>query len=276
MATETGRMLLRRRLAIIGIAVVALIVIYYALAVLLGTPVAESPQVIVHRGGRTYQPENTMAAFSQAVDDGVDWLEFDVQMSNDGVLVVIHDETVDRTTNGAGAVANLTLSDLMALDAGNGQHIPTFAEVIEFAAKAGVRILPEAKSPRLYPGIEAAMIDEIAAAGYTERTVVQSFDAGALETFHRLDPNLSLCALYGQGDLSIDAVQPGDAQFVCPMAEMVMINPAMVRAAHAEGRQVFAWFGRLENATAMRALIDLGVDGLIVDDQRAMTEVLGR
>lgn len=269
-------MSLGRRLAIVVLAGVALIVIYYGLGVLLGAPLTGSAQVIAHRGGRVYQPENTMAAFSQAVEDGVDWLEFDVQMSKDGTLVVIHDETVDRTTNGTGAVAALTLSELTVLDAGGGQHIPTFAEVIDFAAKSGVGILPEAKSPRLYPGIEAAMIEEIDAARYAGHTIVQSFDAGTLDTFHRLDPNLALCALYGQGDMSIAKVQPGDAQFVCPMAEMVMINPAMIRSAHADGRQVFAWFGRLEDPATMRVLLDLGVDGLIVDDQQALLKVLGR
>lgn len=276
MARGTGRMPLRRKLAITVVVIGGLIAIYYGLGALLGNPVTDSPQVIAHRGGRTYQPENTMAAFAQAVDDGVDWLEFDVQMSRDGALVVIHDETVDRTTNGTGAVGDLTLSELMALDAGGGQRIPTFSEVIDFAEQEGMRILPEAKSPRLYPGLEAAMIDEIVAAGYRDRTVVQSFDAKALDTLHRLDPDLRLCALYGQGVLSIDAEQPGDAQFVCPMAEMVVLNPAMIRSAHANGRQVFAWFGRLENPTTMRTLLELGVDGLIVDDQRELLEILGR
>ncbi len=276
MGRSTGRAPLRRRLAVWVLVVVGLAAIYFGVSAIVGNPVVEAPQVIAHRGGRAYQPENTMAAFAQAVEDGADWLEFDVQMSNDGVLVVIHDETVDRTTNGTGAVADLTLSELKALDAGDGQHIPTFAEVIDLAAEAGVRILPEAKSPRLYPGIEAAMIDVITAAGYTEWTVVQSFDARALETLHRLDPDLQLCALYGQGVMTLDEQQPGDAQYVCPMAEMVVINPAMVRVAHTGGRQVFAWFGRLENPATMRALLELGVDGLIVDDHRALLEVVGR
>lgn len=276
MGRSTGRAPLRRRLAVWVLIVVGLVAIYFGVSAIVGNPVVEASQVIAHRGGRAYQPENTMAAFAQAVEDGADWLEFDVQMSNDGVLVVIHDETVDRTTNGTGAVADLTLSELKALDAGDGQHIPTFAEVIDLAAEAGVRILPEAKSPRLYPGIEAAMIEVIAAAGYTDRTVVQSFDARALETLHRLDPDLQLCALYGQGVMTLDEQQPGDAQYVCPMAEMVVINPAMVRVAHRSGRQVFAWFGRLENPATMRALLELGVDGLIVDDHRALLEVIGR
>ncbi|MDH5508339.1 MAG: glycerophosphodiester phosphodiesterase family protein, partial [Anaerolineae bacterium] len=89
---------------------------------------ASTPQLIAHRGGKTYQPENTLAAFKQAIADGVDQLEFDVQMTKDGVLVVIHDEEVDRTTNGSGLVADLTLAEIQALDAGGGERVPTFAE----------------------------------------------------------------------------------------------------------------------------------------------------
>ncbi len=85
---------------------------------------------------------------------GVDWLEFDVQMTKDGALVVIHDETVDRTTNGTGAVRDLTLEEIRSLDAGQGEKVPTFEEVVQLAKTNGVKILPETKSPEFYPGIE--------------------------------------------------------------------------------------------------------------------------
>ena len=195
-------------------------------------------------------------------------------MTSDGALVVIHDTTVDRTTDGTGPVADFTLEQIQALDAGDGERVPTFAELIELAKAAGVGILPEAKSPELYPGIEQAMVDAIVSAGYLEKTVVQSFVAETLDTFHEINPDLQLCALYGQGVLSVTGPQPGEAAFVCPMAEMAILNPSMIRSAHAEGRQVFVWFGLLENSNLIRMMLWLGADGVMVDDPLAMQAVM--
>src|SRR5512137_114803 len=110
-------------------------------------------QIIAHRGGPAYAPENTLAAFRHAITLGVDWLELDVHLSRDGEVVVIHDETVNRTTNGVGRVADLSLAELRALDAGagGGERVPAFTEVLTLAKEAGVGLLVELKSPHLYP-----------------------------------------------------------------------------------------------------------------------------
>ena len=177
-----------RALLITVVALALLLVLYVAPALVLGRPLRPTPLVIAHRGGAARQPENTLAAFRQAVADGVTWLEFDVQMTADGVPVVIHDTDVARTTNGIGPVAELTLAEIQALDAGNGEHVPTLDEVIDYARQQGVSIMPEAKSPELYPGIEAKIVDAVRRAGYTDRTVVQSFSPQALQTLHDLEP----------------------------------------------------------------------------------------
>lgn len=247
---------------------------YYGSYLFLRGPLPADVQVIAHRGDSAHAPENTMAAFRRAVDAGADWLEMDVQMSDDGALVVIHDTTVDRTTNGSGRVADLTLADLQALDAGNGEPIPTFQEVIQLAQEAGVQIMPEAKSPELYPGLEMAMVEAIQAAGFTEHTVIQSFSPAALERLREVDPSQRLCALYGLGRFQLDGPYPGDAEFVCPMAEMVLLYPWMIRQAHDRGRLVYVWFGVLENPFTMRALVELGADGVMVDDPEALRDVL--
>ncbi len=239
--------------------------LYYAIQALLRTPPLTPMQRIAHRGGLAYAPENTLAAFRNAIDQGVDWLEFDVQMTKDGALVVIHDETVDRTTNGTGAVRDLTLEQICSLDAGQGQKVPTFQEVVELAKSRGVRILPETKSAHLYPGVEEQMLQELHQADYLDQTVIQSFEADSLEKLHRLDPQARLCALYGLWKLDLRS-PAGDAQYVCPMAEMVLLNPMMVRQAHSEGRQVFVYFGVLENAFGISAMRFFGVDGMIVND----------
>jgi len=243
--------------------------VYYIVQAAMRTPPLESSQVIAHRGGPSYAPENTLAAFQNAVAQGVDWLEFDVQMTRDGELVVIHDETVDRTTDGTGAVSDLTLEQIRALDAGNGEKVPTFEEVVKLAKAGGVKILPETKSAHLYPGIEEKLLQVLEEDGYLEQTAIQSFEADSLETIHRLNPNAKLCALYDLWQFNLSA-PPGDAQYVCPMAEMVLLNPAMIRQAHGEGRQVFIWFGLLENPFMFKVMRFFGADGLMSDDPLAL------
>jgi len=231
-----------------------------------------STQIVAHRGGPKYAPENTLTAFQNAIAVGVNRLEFDVQMTKDGELVVIHDETVDRTTNGSGAVRELTLAQIRALDVAGGEKIPTFEEVVALAKANGMKILSEAKSTHLYPGIEKKMLKVLEDADYLDRTVILSFEANSLDTFYRLNPNANLCALY-RYSLTVGK-PPGNAQFVCPMAEMVLLNPFMIRQAHNKGRQVFIWFGLLDNPILSRIMHFFGVDALISDDPIALMEAM--
>ena len=117
-------------------------------------------QVLAHRGASAYAPENTLPAFRLAIEQRADWLELDVQQTKDGQLVVFHDLRMERTTNGTGALRDLTLDQVRQLDAGRwygprfaGERVPTFEEVVALAQEQGVRIFPEVKDPRLYPGI---------------------------------------------------------------------------------------------------------------------------
>ena len=254
--------------------VIAIPLLYYAVQAVLRTPpLASTTQVIAHRGGAKYAPENTLAAFQNAIAQGADWLEFDVQMTRDGALVVIHDETVDRTTNGTGAVRDLTLEQISSLDAGDGQKVPTFEEVIQLAKQHGANILPEAKSAHLYPGIEEKMLQALDNAGYLDKTVIQSFEAPSLEKFRALNPDARLCALYGLWQFNVR--QPaGNAQYICPMGEMVLLDPAMIRQAHLEGRQAFVWFGKLENPLVWKLARWFGADGIMDNDPLALKAAL--
>ena len=248
--------------------VVGLLVIYYGVQVIIRTPALGPFEVIAHRGGAHSAPENTLAAFKNAIALGADRLEFDVQVTKDGALVVIHDETLDRTTNGAGPINGLTLTEIEALDAGQGERIPTFDEVIELAKGAGIDIFPEAKSAHLYPGIEEKMLAALGQSGYLDHTVIQSFEADSLNRFHQLNPQAKLCALYGLWKLSVSN-PPGGAQAVCPAAEMVLLNPGMIRQAHLEGRQVFVWYLAAENPQLTKVMRFFGADGVIVNDPAA-------
>ncbi len=247
------------------------LLVYYSLQVLPRTQPLTSLQKIAHRGGPKYAPENTLAAFRMSIDEGVDWLEFDVQMTKDGFLVVIHDETVNRTTNGSGRVRDLTLDQIRALDAGQGETIPTFEEVVELAKSHGVKILAEIKSAHLYPGMVEKMLQILEQANYLDQTVFQSFDSESLETLRRLSPRANLCPLYGLGQFSVRAPS-GDAEYVCLMAEMVIVNPLMIHQAHMEGRKVFIWFGVIESPFSSRIMCFFGADGLIINDPMIIEE----
>src|SRR5215216_2307304 len=244
---------------------VVVLLVYYGVHVLMRTPALTTLQIIAHRGGPTNAPENTLAAFRNAITQGADWLEFDVQMTKDGALVVIHDETVDRTTDGTGAVGNQTLEQIRSFDAGQGEHVPTFEEVLALAKTNGVKILPETKSAHLYPGVEEKLLQVLEQANYLDQTVIQSFEADSLDKLARLNPQAKLCALFGLWKFSLSS-PPGDAQYVCPMAEMVLLNPGMIRQAHQERRQVFIWFEVIENQFGLSFMRFFGADGLIVDD----------
>lgn len=239
--------------------------LYYAIQVLLRTPALDPFQIIAHRGGTTGPPESTLAAFRNAITLGVDWLEFDVQMTKDGALVVIHDETVDRTTNGTGKVSDLTLEQIRSLDAGQGEKVPTFTEVVDLAKSSGVKILPETKFANIHPEVDVKLLLDLDKAGYLDNTIIQSFETVSLNRMQMVNPKAKLCALYGLWEFNVSS-PPGDAHVVCPMSEMVLLNPAMIRQAHQEGRRVFIYFGVIENPTMIKIMRFFGADGLIVDD----------
>ncbi len=135
------------------------------------------PIVIGHRGASHSFPENTLLSFQKAIEAGVHALEFDVRSSRDGVPVVIHDPTIDRTTDGSGLVTGFTGRDLQRLDAGRGERIPTLADVLD--AFPDVPMLLDVKTSRA----SKAVIDMLVAHGAKLRVIVGSFEPGALRPF---------------------------------------------------------------------------------------------
>jgi glycerophosphoryl diester phosphodiesterase len=109
------------------------------------------------------------------------------------------------------------------------------------------------------------MLAELEELGYLDQSAIQSFEVESLETLQRLNPDVKRCALSGLWQLDLSN-PPGEAQILCPMAEMVLLNPLMIRQAHADGRQVFVWFGMLENPFMFKAMRFFGVDGLMSDN----------
>lgn len=160
-------------------------------------------RVIGHRGAMGHAPENTLPSFELGLRQGADILELDVHLSRDGEVVVIHDATLERTTDGRGYVRDHTLAELKRLDA-RGQHggmgtvprIPTFAEVLEWA-QGRVALAVEIKAAYArYPGIEAKVVDLLARHGMTANVVVISFDHTSLVEVKRLEPGVAVGPLY--------------------------------------------------------------------------------
>ena len=147
--------------------------------------------VIGHRGAAGLAPENTLASFAHAVGLGVDAVELDVHLSADGHLVVIHDERIDRTTNGNGKVADAPLAALRMLDAGAGERVPTLDEVLE-AVPRHIAINIELKGP----GTAAPVARAVAA--YKRPLLVSAFDHSELARFHSLRPSIPCAPLLGR------------------------------------------------------------------------------
>jgi glycerophosphoryl diester phosphodiesterase len=147
-------------------------------------------QIVGHRGAPMEAPENTLLSFKRAMDIGVDWIEFDLRRSEDGVLVVIHDEAVDRTTNGHGKVGEMTFGELQDLDAGNGQKIPSLQQVIGLArGKVGMDMEIKERD------IEDAVVDMITRSGIVGHCMVSSFLYDPLRIVKELDPDIMTAAI---------------------------------------------------------------------------------
>ena len=174
-----------------------------------------APLVIAHRGDSAHKPENTIAAFAGALETGAAIVEFDVHLSRDGEVMVIHDPTVDRTTNGRGLVRQLGLEELRRLSAGYparfgatyaGERVPTLAEVLGLLrdrARAMIEIKTEAVTDDAEGGIEAHVVDEVRRAGMEKEVALISFDRRALLRCRALAPDMLRGHLFDRG-------QPGD------------------------------------------------------------------
>lgn len=176
------------------------------------TSAVHVPMRVAHRGGAALAPENTLAAFRTGLENDADALELDIHLSKDGRLVVMHDASVDRTTDGRGFVADLTVPELKALDAGarfrgpgvGRQEIPLLEEVLELIAGSGndrVQLQVEIKLRQdgsRYAGIEEELVSVLRDWSFIDRTTVLSFDFASLDVIHAIEPGLRTCALVGK------------------------------------------------------------------------------
>jgi glycerophosphoryl diester phosphodiesterase len=232
---------------------------------------SQTPILIAHRGGSLEAPENTMASFRHAIEIGARYVELDVQMTRDGVPVVLHDPTLDRTTTGRGPVSAVTLADLQDIDAGShfdprfaGERVPTLRDVLELCVEAGVGVVTEIKDVRLYTGMEekvAALLGEMWTRG-AENLWCISFDHAAIRKMRTLDVALPLGYLYPPGQEEF--VVPDDTvQAYCPHYLSPIARPDQVQRAHELGKFVFVY--TVNTAEDMLAVAEAGVDGMVSD-----------
>jgi len=226
------------------------------------------PWVIAHRGASAVAPENTMAAFRRAVEMGAECIETDLHLSRDGRLVIVHDATLNRTTSGDGLVKNFTFNELRDLDAGTwfskdfaGERIPTIEDLLDFAGQADLSLYLEIKGGAGY-GVERAVISALRGRKESKAAVVLCFDASVLDRIHQLDRLLMTALLFDSGgeDMVKEAVRVGARQ-IGPRGDCV--TPELVADAHRRGLKVVAW--TINEATQMRALAKVGVDGIITN-----------
>ena len=228
------------------------------------------PKIIAHRGASAHAPENTIAAFQLALEQGADGIELDVMLSKDGHLVVIHDNTVDRTTDGKGAVRDMTLEELKSLDAGGGQRIPTLEEVLElFGGRFIINIeLSNYVSIFNKLPIEAAKMVKNHQLG--KSVIMSSFNPFNLPRFHAILPEVDLGLLTDPNKakkwvwrlFNYDALHPHFSD----------VDQVLVAALHRRNRKVNVW--TVDDPQEIRRLAALGVDSIITNDPVAAREVL--
>jgi glycerophosphoryl diester phosphodiesterase len=252
------------------------------------------PRFFAHRGGSALAPENTLVAYENGLSYGADALELDIHPTRDGEIVVIHDDTLDRTTDGSGRVSGFTLDDLRQFDAGyrftpdagatypyrgKGVRIPTLAEVYERFSAARVNI--EIKED--IPQVEEHLWRVIQTAGAEDRTMVGSFPLAPLRRFRTVSqgrvatsgsmPEIRsfVIAAYARATRLLrpayDALQVPEAYRGIPV-----VTPTTVRAAHQLGLAVHVW--TVDDRDSMERLLGYGVDGLMSDRPDTLAQVL--
>ncbi len=268
-----------------------------ASAALLLMPLHAASRILVHghRGARAMYPENTIPAFKYAIGIGVDFLEMDVAVTKDNVLVISHDPHINGeicTGPHPGiAIHDLTLAELREYDCGAlqnphfskqhpvpGTRIPTLDEVLSLAKGNSVQFNIETKSfpdhPELTPPPEVfskMMLDVIRKHKLEPRCVVQSFDFRTLRAMKRLAPEIRLSALWEGAPRSfVDIARDAEAGIVSPAFQLV--TPEQVKAAHAAKLEVVPWTA--DTPQDWQRLIDAGVDAIITDDPAALIAFL--
>ena len=279
-----------------------LLLICYGTLYLIARPVADhdyfTPDkflVIAHRGGIRLGPENTLWTYRRAVELGIDVIELDVRVTKDKQLVVLHDDTVNRTTNGKGPVHALTLKQLKDLDAGfhwspdygrtfpfRGQKltVPTLSEVLKAFPEMRVNIeIKKSQEQWIHD-----LCRQIQQSGMTANVMVASFDSDTLVEFREHCPEVATSVgtgeaiyFFGLQKLHLESIYTPKAQALQvpeKLDNMKVVTRRFLEAAHSRNMRVHVW--TVNDAAAMQRLLNLGVDGIMTDDPEKLLRLIGR
>jgi glycerophosphoryl diester phosphodiesterase len=236
---------------------------------------------IAHRGFSAAAPENTLSAFEKALEYNPDMIECDVRRTKDGHLIVIHDATVDRTTNGKGAVAGMTLAELQKLDAGSwfsldfaGERIPTLNEVLDLIKDSSTNLIIEVKEEHTEGQVASAVREK----QMSDQVMIASFHYSVGVHLRELAPNIAFIPLKWLAEKAdhCEAVRVADEAAAINGSLLginyTAISPAMVKATHAANLQLMAW--TVDDETDMRNLVEMGVDAIASNRIDVLSSVL--
>jgi len=239
--------------------------------------------VIAHRGASSIAPENTLVAFTKAIEFGAHIIELDVHQTKDSHLVVIHDGTVDRTTDGKGRVSDLTVAEVRTLDAGSwfspefaGEKVPLLEEVFDTIPDSVSLLIEIKQGSDTYPGIEERVVRLVRSRNAAARVILKSFDDAVLNRLQMLAPEISrlkiiimqipVINVIIERGLHVGNILEYDVQYL--QVHWFGISKSFVEKAHRKGYKVFAW--DVHDEKRMREMIKKGVDGIETDHPQVL------
>jgi glycerophosphoryl diester phosphodiesterase len=239
------------------------------------------PAIIAHRGASAHAPENTLSAFKMALDHNADGVELDAKLTIDGKIVVIHDQTVDRTTGAHGIVREMTLAQLKALDAGSffdsafsGERIPTLEEVFVAVGSRALINVEITNYTSVWDALPDKIADLVIKYGLQDHIIFSSFHPLNLMRVKRRLPNVPAAILTDVGRrgwlLRGEVGRLITPRFIHPY--YTDVNEAILNYEHRRGRRVNVW--TVDNPEEIRRLFKMGIDGIITDDPRLARRVV--
>jgi glycerophosphoryl diester phosphodiesterase len=242
----------------------------------------QTPVVVAHRGDKAFAPENTLSAFKQAIEKRADAIEFDVKLTADRQVVVLHDQTVDRTTSGTGNVANLSLAAVQKLDAcvqfpGKfpGEAIPSLAEVFETVGKLIYMNIELTNYSTPSDALVSNVVELVKKYGMQSRVLFSSFFANNLRKARKLLPEVPRGLLTRPGLIGLWGRTFGwHGDYAALNPYVTDVNSRLVSRVHSAGKRVNVWTVTAE--ADIKHMISLGVDGIITDDPALALHLLGR
>lgn len=230
------------------------------------------PLVIAHRGASAYRPENTISAFELAVEQRADMIETDLHRTRDGAVVITHDEEL-AGIGGRGEIADATLGEIRALDAGGGARVPTLDEMLDaFGDRIPFNLELKKGTRGEYESLESIAIEAVRSRGIAGRTLFSSFYDPVLARLRALasDARIGLLISQRYPVRIVERARALGAEAIHP--EAVLVDAALVDAAHGAGLAVYVF--TVDDASEMRRLLDLGVDGLFTNHPDRMRAIL--